>query len=55
MRIKCLKNWNENCSAVLLTVVVLFLIVLLKLQEEPVSVHSEIITSTEVEIASIDK
>lgn len=55
MRIKCLKNWNENCSAVLLTFILFFLLVLLKLQEESTTVLPEIMNASQIEIASVNE
>jgi len=52
MKIGFLKNWTENYSAVVLTIVLFFLLVLLKLQEDQVTILPEIITSSEIEIAS---
>jgi hypothetical protein len=55
MKIKCLKNWNENCSAVLLTFVLFFLLVLLKFQGEAIKVTPDMLILSEIEIASVGK
>tara|TARA_B100000809_G_scaffold252838_2_gene288057 strand:+ start:45748 stop:45915 length:168 start_codon:yes stop_codon:yes gene_type:complete len=55
MEIGILKNWNENCSAVLLTFVLFFLLVLLKLQGEPITTSPELINSSQKEMASTVK